>query len=251
MKLPFYAWPSSPDLPFSVSSDWSIQDREYVEMEREGSITIPLSNRVDFPFYVKNFSYEFETPCFNKFGERVSTPSMSLKDGWIVELSEEVFAVVRFRFVAVGYKYNVVMTFDKGSDELDNLETTKGEDGNSTKEWVNVMVGSGYDHSSLPPPQESENDTTTPSPSTGQGPQKITNVQSHVTAIYSDEDGKPQKEELEIKIPQCVKDYLEKCPDGDLPWDVYGNAVYNDEDKVPVIYYSTCTGNVLEVRYEE
>ncbi len=65
---------------------------------------------------------------------------------------------------------------------------------------------------------------------------------------YVDADGEEQTEELELEIPQCIIDYLETCPDGLI---MSGSAdVTTPGEPRAVIYYSTCTGNVLAVKYE-
>jgi hypothetical protein len=79
---------------------------------------------------------------------------------------------------------------------------------------------------------------------------KITDLKPTVSALWGlvREDGTQENEQLELEIPGCVEDLLAVCPDGELVRSKVTPAVASTD---PTIYYSTCDGSVLEVRYEQ
>lgn len=76
----------------------------------------------------------------------------------------------------------------------------------------------------------------------------ITNVNETVTAKYTDEDDEEQSKQMEMDIPPCVAYLLEACTVGG-DYILTQGSIYNTE-KSATIYYSTCTGSVLEIIYE-
>jgi hypothetical protein len=76
--------------------------------------------------------------------------------------------------------------------------------------------------------------------------QRITEVKNHATAAWTDASG-PRASGCDIDLPACVADLLAACPGGRPLIDIDVEA---DEDGIPTVYYSTCTGEVILVRYE-
>ena len=77
------------------------------------------------------------------------------------------------------------------------------------------------------------------------GKNKIINLQPKVIVNWLDTDGKSQAKSLDLEVPQCILDAISTCPDevtGDL-----GHVVR----KAAQVYYSTCDGSVLGVRYHD
>jgi hypothetical protein len=72
-----------------------------------------------------------------------------------------------------------------------------------------------------------------------------------VIARWTDGDGEPANAQLALALPGCLEQLLEACPDGGLIADRGSVSVSDQEDLVPVVYYSACTGNVLALRYEQ
>ena len=70
----------------------------------------------------------------------------------------------------------------------------------------------------------------------------ITNLQASVQATWMD-GGELKSAELELEIPPCVEDYLALCEDGEPA----GTIVLNHDEPYFIVYYSTCTGNVIDV----
>lgn len=76
---------------------------------------------------------------------------------------------------------------------------------------------------------------------------KISNLRNAVTLTYIDGAGKLAAKKLDLKIPQCVADLLALCDNGEPK--IGGSP--EEPDLVPVIYYSDCSGQVIEIRYEK
>lgn len=79
----------------------------------------------------------------------------------------------------------------------------------------------------------------------------LTNIKVSVTATYTDTNDEQQAEILTLTIPACVLDLLEYCEgDNILATDPRKELVINHDDPIPTVYYDTCTGQVIELRYE-
>lgn len=76
---------------------------------------------------------------------------------------------------------------------------------------------------------------------------KIENLENTITCKWIDEAGKGQQDDLDLEIPSCVEDLLADCSGGDLPGS-FGEITR--PEKQPVLYYSTCNGKPIELRYE-
>ena len=76
---------------------------------------------------------------------------------------------------------------------------------------------------------------------------KISDLNNAVTLTYIDGAGKLTAKKLDLKIPQCVADLLALCDNGEPK--IGGSP--NEPDLVPVIYYSDCSGEIIEIRYEK
>lgn len=79
------------------------------------------------------------------------------------------------------------------------------------------------------------------------GDDAITDVTETITAAWEDADGELQGESLELELPSCAADFLEYCADGEL---LLEGLVKSNDEKIPVVYYSDCSGKVVLVRYE-
>ena len=78
----------------------------------------------------------------------------------------------------------------------------------------------------------------------------LTNIKVSVTATYTDTNGEQQAEILALTIPACVLDLLEYCEGDVLATDPRTELVILNDDPIPTVYYDTCTGQVIELRYE-
>lgn len=77
----------------------------------------------------------------------------------------------------------------------------------------------------------------------------VTNMVNHVTATWIDEHGAEQKTTMNIEIPPCVSELLEACEEDILPGED-GMFLDDTEDHL-IVYYNTCTGEVIEERIVE
>lgn len=77
---------------------------------------------------------------------------------------------------------------------------------------------------------------------------RINNLHESIIASWLDGDGQPATTTLDMEIPACVADTLAACP-GDESWSVSVN-VTDTPEPTPKVYFSTCTGKVIELRYE-
>lgn len=86
---------------------------------------------------------------------------------------------------------------------------------------------------------------------TGEGEYAYNRIDARlsVTAAWADETGAPQTTIEAVDLPACVQALLEMCPAGDRPV-VVGEIVDGSAEKTPVVYFNSCTGAVLGVRYE-
>lgn len=68
-----------------------------------------------------------------------------------------------------------------------------------------------------------------------------------VLATWTDENGEQRAEEARLEIPDCVRAMLEECPEGSE------NRIRMKPEGYPpvTVYYSSCNGNVLDIRREE
>lgn len=79
----------------------------------------------------------------------------------------------------------------------------------------------------------------------------LANIKVSLTATYTDSNGEQQAEILALTLPACVLDLLEYCEgDNILAADPRTELVINHDDPIPTVYYDTCTGQVIELRYE-
>lgn len=75
---------------------------------------------------------------------------------------------------------------------------------------------------------------------------RVSGLRGSVIASYQD-GGKLATKTLDLEIPACVQDALATCPD-DGKFQVFGSVT--TVERQTTVYYSTCTGHVLDVRYE-
>lgn len=74
----------------------------------------------------------------------------------------------------------------------------------------------------------------------------VADIKANVTAKW-EEDGKAQSKILQLEVPPCAYDNLSDCPDGEITG--VDTLTVDRREPRPVVFYSTCTGRVLGVRY--
>lgn len=195
--LAVYAYPSALDLAYTLTPLLvDLGQVTALRQERDFDLIVPMASSVDLPFLMDSLSLTWQTPCYNRFGQQTSPPVITYS-GTTLELSAEVFGVLRVRGQALGFRHACHFQMAK------NL-------GSSLSDIVPV-----------------------------------------ITAAWTDPEQGQQTERLEIELPDCLTDLLALCPDGITERaHALGSVTDPDEDVVPVVYYSTCTGQVLALRYE-
>ena len=81
------------------------------------------------------------------------------------------------------------------------------------------------------------------------GASAISDIKPAVAVFWRDSQGR-QSKRLELALPACLTDLLALCPDGGTVRDHQFVRLEEDEETVPVVYYSPCSGGFLAVRYE-
>jgi hypothetical protein len=195
--LAVYAWPSRLDLAYSLTPLLvELGEVAALRQERDFDLVVPMSTSVDLPFLMDSLSTTWQTPCYNRFGQQVGPPAIT-HTGARLELSAEVFGVLRVRGQALGFRHALHFAMAKNAGS------------------------------------------------------SITDITPVLTATWTAPDQGPQTERLEIDLPDCLTDLLALCPDGiSQRAHALGQVTDPNEGVVPVIYYSTCTGQVLALRYE-
>lgn len=195
--LAVYAWPSSLDLDYTLTPLLvELGQVTSLRQERDFDLVVPMADSVDLPFLMDALSLTWQTPCYNRFGQQVGPPGIT-HTGASLDLSAEVFGVLRVRGQALGFRHacHFALAKDLGAS--------------------------------------------------------ISDITPVVTAAWTDPDQGQQTERLEIELPDCLTDLMALCPDGiSQRAHALGSVTDPDEDIVPVVYYSTCTGQVLALRYE-
>nr|WP_321465167.1 hypothetical protein [uncultured Desulfobulbus sp.] len=81
------------------------------------------------------------------------------------------------------------------------------------------------------------------------GVSSISNLTPTVTAAWGSGDD-AQATSLDIDLPACLESLLAACKDGTTYRESVYGSVDEDEDLVPTIYYTPCSGRMLMVRNE-
>jgi len=162
----------------------------------------------------------WQMDCVNEFCEVVASPTITVT-GSTVSLSSPCYGVLRVRGMATGYKHTLTMEFAK--------------QGNVVAAQVADVTLNGTPQVAAPAPAG----------------YAITSIDVSVTATYKDGTGEEQSKILSLDIPECVKDLLEYC-EGDrlIHQGTESTTIGDTETPTPVVYYDTCTGNVITLRYE-
>lgn len=184
-------WPSA-DLAYSLSvALGSFGPAALYQQEREFDLLVSHDDEVHLPYRCANVRTSWQTPCFNRFGERVAAPDLTILPDRI-RLATATWGVLRVRALAHGYRHPLTIEFPR-------------------------VLG-----------------------------QRIEDIRNHCTCTWTDPSG-PRASGLDLALPACVRQLLAACPDGVPVIDI---DVTEDEEGIPTVYYSTCTGQVLLVRYE-
>jgi hypothetical protein len=209
--LGFYVWPSLPDLAYSLAaSNGTINPGQHIRQHREFSVFIDNQDSIDLPYFMEKVSIAWETPTFDQYGASIPAPTITAA-GNQIEFSTEVFGAVRISGMAIGWHHLLMISIDKPI-------TAEPENGS-------VYYPSATEIYEPGPILTSD---------------KISNVSSTVTASWVD-GAETKNEQLSMKIPKCVEDLLNMCPENwkfQLCWE-FVDKIY---------YYNACKGEIMYVR---
>ena len=105
--LVVHAWPVPADLDYTFEAVGAITDgATRVQVEGEFDLVVGMTTSVDLPASFDGLSYEWDTPCYNRFGEEVPAPAITVHPARI-ELDAEVFGVLRITATAIGDRYGL------------------------------------------------------------------------------------------------------------------------------------------------
>lgn len=198
--LVVHAWPVPEDLVYTLEAVGCTADPPTrVQVEGEFDLVVAMTTSVDLPATFAGLAYTWQTPCYNRFGEQVQAPAITVHPARL-ELDAEVFGVLRITGQAIGDRYAITYTVQK------------------------MQAGQVLRYEDLP--------------------------EAAVMARWTDADGEPDNAQLDLALPGCLADILAACPDGSLVADRGSVSVSDQEELVPVVYFSACTGQVLALRYE-
>lgn len=215
--LGFYAWPSDPELQYSLSATLgTISDPQKVEVEKKKEVFVNNTNEIQSDWYLKDPVAEWisTNEIWDSYGNKISAPEI-LSNGSLIKLSKECFAGMTLAGKAIGDYYVLTIEVNKELWEDEKKKETVSSQGDTT--------------TVIDFTDEEKNSTV------------IENVQSTITASWVDSSGKTQTEQLELIIPDCVTNLLKQCP-GSPYYLNWCEEVSNRQ-----VYYSSCTGEVIKV----
>ncbi len=102
---------SAMNLEYTLASSLGeLSDRKYINSSFSKNIVFRMTDTFQLPYEIKDYSYEWETPCYNSMGERVNDPTVTII-GSIITLSEVVFGVLRLNGAALEQQYTLLLKF--------------------------------------------------------------------------------------------------------------------------------------------
>ena len=111
--LVVHAWPVPGDLAYTLEPvGCTAADPVAVEIEDEFDLVVPMAARVELPATCSGVTLAWQTPCFNRFGEEVAAPAITIHPASI-ELAAEVFGVLRVRATANGFRHAITYNLPK------------------------------------------------------------------------------------------------------------------------------------------
>lgn len=221
VRLGFYAWPSDPDLPFTLAPALGeLSALRLVEMPREFSLFVNNASEVNLPYYMRGVTVAWESPTFDRDGNRIAAPAIA-EDGNRLRFSAEVFGAARVTGLAIGYYVESIMTLSRELTEEEVPAEEIAEQQHFSEDGVEYFI-------------------TSPVPTKRLNGYKVENLQNTITATWQDLAGKTVAEQLRLQIPQCVEDALALCPG------MYEYVLrWCDEVKKLLVYYNACKGTII------
>lgn len=244
VRLDFEAWPSSPNLAYTLESNiGEISPASIVEEYTEFSQTFGKTDVVELDFILSELtSYYWETPCCTPKGVPVPDPIIEMDGFTTIRTEQPIFGVVRIKGKKIGARHVVTHELIKSYPvRPDNPIPDEGIAAEDLEEYwaytdVNTWNGDPVN----------EDDTVD---MTGLS---IENLSITITARWISTEGLEVSNTMPLTIPQCIKDLLEPCgPDGNGDYTTF-DLCPEDDDSPLSVYWSSCTGKVLaEIERED
>jgi len=213
IPLTVFVWPSLLDLNYNikgVESGIVVSNKTRVDIVKEHSITVTSSAIFAFDYLIENLEFEWETPCYNSYGEEVEEPTYTVVDNKIV-FDASIFGVARVKYTAVGYSHTVTLIYENTPESINNLKDQMiGESiGASVESGVSMTISS------------------------------VTVIVSYV------ENGILQEIPFGLEIPESIEKCLPQCRDGSL----VGSSILisPDTEYWTDVYYNDCDGSILDI----
>ena len=224
--LGVYVWPSHPDLTYTLSAAiGTVGTAQIIRKAKEFSLFADNTSRLDLPYYMEDLTWEWESPCFDRYGAEIARPEITNHGSWL-EFSTEVFGGLRLSGTAVGNYHIAEMILHKplteeelSEEEQEILQTEEQEEYEDNGILVYV-----------------------PKRPTRLNGYKIENLQNTITAAWIEADGSTDTDQLRLDIPPCVEEALAFCPDMNKIIVLLCKEVSTRQ-----VYYSTCTGKIVTI----
>lgn len=134
VTLPFYVWPYSMEMPYTLSSDiGEISDPERTLFTRSADVIFNNDTSVNLG-YIFDGDFTPSMPFLLPNGEKVDASEVTTIGG-IAHIDKNGYCVYRANGEAEGYQHNIIMTFDK-LDENGDPNTISSLDNNIFAKWT-------------------------------------------------------------------------------------------------------------------
>lgn len=247
VRLDFEAWPSSKTLEYILESNIGhISSPTIISEYTSFSVVFGKTDVVELDFILESISSQYwETSCYSVDGEQIPDQIVTLDGDTTLRTDIPIFGVLRITGKKIGARHRVTHTLIKSvpfrPESIPDADLPEIED-KTQEETADVYWG-------YTDVVTWDNEPVDPLDSINLSGLSITNLQITIRARWVDTEGNEQSESMSLTIPQCVKDLLSMCDgegeEGNIGVDFckkYHGKSYD------VVYYSTCSGNVLQKR---
>ena len=209
IPLLFLVFPSDPNLNYSLSiqEPGKISGKKRVNPQKVQEVIVPMANKVKMPYLINSAELEWETECYNEYGNIIPKPNYFIEKDTIY-FDSTFFGVLRGKFTFVAYEYTATLSFTKFEDSKSYSDVRRLKTIISEKTL------------------------------------KITNIECTVLCKFLDEHKSEHIEKLELKIPKSVELFLESCAKApNLPIIEWNDE---KEHCHTTYYFSMCDGSIID-----
>jgi hypothetical protein len=203
-----------------MTDSGEIGDRLEVKLDKNLFKFVNNSSELELNYALSDVTGIWITKVYDRNGQYQSAPTVSM-DEKTLEFGKDVFGEVEISGKALGHYYVLTMEIDK-------------------KHWVPEGVSEDTGGEQIEDGDVIWSDTTPEEMNS----YSYSNLAITITASWLDSKGKTMSFPLELEVPDCVKAILAFCPGEEIMF--YLKWCEDSSDRQ--VYFSTCTGEVLEVR---